>query len=670
MKIKEFFKRYKRIIKETIIVVGVVVGVIIAFVLVNNYKSSSSALPNGMEVSSLEEQLEEYKNEDSDIEGMTKYDKYKMGLNVEDGSDTDEDGLTDKEEIEEYGSDPLKYSTADDMYSDSYKVKHDMDFFTAAEYDGTTKAKNNNCEEVILDLDEAADLTAYVTDGTDDYSLNDFGINTVYKGYKIYNYNGKVSIDIKKILKKNNIELSDISVYICPSGFVYYGLTDLENCKYTENDSVIDIDYELEGDQTYYIYITEKKKISANGALYSTSSSTSSLKSVDTLTCLSPLGHYIFNSPVTVYYVGSDDDETKEAVKEVYIKYIKENDYPIKMKSDEKIKDIIKLTGISSAEMVLKYTAYHNNINFFEYTKGSQTNLRNIVYAFYYIGNIPVNSKVDNGSDSNTGFDVYTDELPFYNFGSYISSGGNCAGISHMTALLFNNKTMTSKGTYKCKIEDKKKKVSWDLTDESNATLLDSGLYDYKTTDFVKENAKTGTIYLKDENLTKAEKNFVKMIGCYWTEANKKIDLESHMHTRTVSSNLHCTIDREDWQLIEDMMDYLDSGKILDVAMYLRAGYGHTVNVYDYKVSGDDVFFYVYDSNFPQDSRAGYTLNDNRCYLKVCKMYRKDGSETFEYIYYPLYGQANVDYSATSDPVLMERNALVVMDENWNVFNK
>ena len=68
--------------------------------------------------------------------------------------------------------------------------------------------------------------------------------------------------------------------------------------------------------------------------------------------------------------------------------------------------------------------------------------------------------------------------------------------------------------------------------------------------------------------------------------------------------------------------------------------------------------------------QRGYTLNDNRCYLKVCKMYRKDGSETFEYIYYPLYGQANVDYSATSDPVLMERNALVVMDENWNVFNK
>ena len=52
------------------------------------------------------------KSEASDIDGMSKYDKYEMGLMVADGSDSDYDGLTDKEEIEKYHTDPLKASTA------------------------------------------------------------------------------------------------------------------------------------------------------------------------------------------------------------------------------------------------------------------------------------------------------------------------------------------------------------------------------------------------------------------------------------------------------------------------------------------------------------------------------------------------------------------------------
>ncbi len=54
---------------------------------------------------------ESLKKEPSDIEGLTKYEKYSMGLNPADGSDSDRDGLSDKEEIELYQSDPLNKST-------------------------------------------------------------------------------------------------------------------------------------------------------------------------------------------------------------------------------------------------------------------------------------------------------------------------------------------------------------------------------------------------------------------------------------------------------------------------------------------------------------------------------------------------------------------------------
>ena len=59
-----------------------------------------------------------------------------MNLNPGDHSDTDGDGLTDKEEIEVYGSDPLLQSTAGDLYFDGYKLEHGMDLFAYYDYTG------------------------------------------------------------------------------------------------------------------------------------------------------------------------------------------------------------------------------------------------------------------------------------------------------------------------------------------------------------------------------------------------------------------------------------------------------------------------------------------------------------------------------------------------------
>lgn len=51
-----------------------------------------------------------------------------------------------------------------------------------------------------------------------------------------------------------------------------------------------------------------------------------------------------------------------------------------------------------------------------------------------------------------TGFDKYEDELPFQNFRSYIGTGGNCAGIRHLTSYLYNTGSFPSGGTYNCNI--------------------------------------------------------------------------------------------------------------------------------------------------------------------------------------------------------------------------
>ena len=66
-------------------------------------------------------------NSEQDIEGLTIRQKLDMGLSTEDGSDTDGDGLTDKEEIETYHTDPLKVQTSGDNIPDGYKAIKGLD---------------------------------------------------------------------------------------------------------------------------------------------------------------------------------------------------------------------------------------------------------------------------------------------------------------------------------------------------------------------------------------------------------------------------------------------------------------------------------------------------------------------------------------------------------------
>ncbi|MBQ6128741.1 MAG: hypothetical protein IJI51_03685, partial [Lachnospiraceae bacterium] len=100
--------------------------------------------------------------EQSDIDGWTRLDKQNAGLQVKDGSDTDGDGLTDKDEIEVYGSDPKKMSTAGDFYSDGYKVANNMDLNTYYESETAPVFEKNECSEIKLTASRLEDLRATV----------------------------------------------------------------------------------------------------------------------------------------------------------------------------------------------------------------------------------------------------------------------------------------------------------------------------------------------------------------------------------------------------------------------------------------------------------------------------------------------------------------------------
>lgn len=270
------------------------------------------------------------------------------------------------------------------------------------------------------------------------------------------------------------------------------------------------------------------------------------------------------------------------------------------------------------------------------------------------------NEKVDqNGTYNSEGFNPYVDELPFQNFSSEYGAGGNCVGIAHLTSYLYNNKKVPSQGSYKCKINDKEKIIKWNIRrDDENKTLLNAGLYDYKDKTFVDEHSGDSVDYLS-KDLSKGEKQFKKMIGCYLQKGNNKFNLDDYTNING---------EHNDWSMIEKMKNYLDKGKIVDVYMLLKTGYGHAVNVYGYQyASEDEMAFYVYDCNILQDKRKGFKLNFEVCALQVKKIKDESGKDKFEYLYYPLKGGENITYMASSNQGLMEENAIVIVDEKWNV---
>lgn len=629
-------------------------------------KGIEETIPAGIAVEEYDKYMEGKKDIPSDIEGKSQYDKYVMGLDYKDGSDTDKDGLTDKEEIEVYGTDPLKESTAGDLYTDGFKVKNGLDLFSKCKYREKISFEKNQCKEVLLTADEPSDLHAAVTDYTDAYSLEEFGIDKIYKGYWMYNYSGNVRIDLKKIFKDHGIGYSDIRIWVIQGAFVVGGLSELEECRYGKDENIISLEYEFEKPCQYFIYITGKKKMDIGFSIGDGDDNSSSKRGAGFIYGF-PIIEQLFGKGMHVDYSEMDTEEKSKRIAKKAVNYC--ND---KMGSKIKPSDRKKVTASDKKRMERKSRLFQFFLPIFEYDPVEGESIFNYIFAYvpyedngYDVGNSGNSrdnlSSPEEDQNSPQGFNKYRDELPFQNFSSEIGGSGNCVGIAHLTSYLYNKKKFPSKGSYKCNVNGNKKKVSWDLSKhKENATLMDKELYDYKYSSFVDEHSAKSNNYLY-KNLTKGEQQFKKMIGCCYAQGNDMIDLNDYIMENG---------ERNEYSLIEKMIAYLDKGKILDVFMYMKGGYGHAVNVYGYDyVESGELVFYVYDSNIPRDQCPGYEMNFDTCILQVKKLENGNGPDTFEYIYLPFKGKVNVTYMATSNWGLMQRNSIVVSDEEWNIFN-
>lgn len=662
LKIRQWIARWSSIIynrnKKFILAMAFMLIVGNAILFIKNYrqqKEFDNAFPVGIEVTDFNEYMESQKDVPSDIDGLSVYDKYEMGLQHQNGSDSDYDGLTDKEEIEIYGTDPLKASSAGDLYTDAYKVHNGIDPFAYIEYSEPVTFPYCECNEVQLTASCPIDFNAVVSDCTVSYDLSNFDIGQVYKGYDLYNYAGTIQIDIHDLAEK--YDFTDLEVYVTYGPFLVPGEADLNKCNVTRDNDIITIDYEFKHGSKYLIFLTEKQDFSIKRLVnkivhFNNTVTLESANKGEILVYGSPWCAFLFHKKIMVYYTDgvSKEDVEKAAIELFGDKYEKEY-------------ELVSHTTINN-----KTNFYDKFLKFYKHPGSTADTWYNVFfrygifcYAPYEISYETANA--DGKSQAvNSGFDKYRDELPFQNFRSYIGTGGNCAGITHLTSYLYNTGQFPSAGSYSCNIDNVYQAINWDLSlDAANATLTDPGLFDYKSTNFITEHS-TGSDFL-NSNLTDGELAFVDMIGCFWTEANDRIDLNTY---EKVSGEYY------DISLLNSMTFLIDQGKILDVYLYMRGGGAHAVNIYGYEYISDNcVIFKVYDNNIPQDNRENYKVNtdkDGNCFLKVFICKNEAGNDTLEYFYQPL--AENKDYIASSMKNLMPTNAMIVMDENWNILNK
>ena len=591
-------------------------------------KSKNEYLTNPLLFS--QEGYEEYlSSEESDLKGFTKLEKYEMGLNPGNDSDTDGDGLLDREEIEVYFSDPLKRSTSGDLYTDYYKVHNNMDVNTSYEYNGTVEFIYNKCPEVIFTATEEADLWSVCEPWV---ITNIHGYKTL-GSYNIYNYEGIVSIDLSDYLTPD-ISMNDIVIFKSE-----WSGSNIKKTKIKTNGNIVTLKDKINRNDNISISVAIKE-----GGLLSSFNSVDDeslsqlMSNADGLVYTWFIWEGLFNIKPTIYYVESGNEVLDKKNKEALCSMA--NYYLAKVSGIEES----DITLVSSSKLKAKR-------KLLESTPWSKKILPNelswLPTQYFDLDMVTGMNAVGASTDT---FKTLEDTLPFQNFNSTISPGGNCAGISHLTSYLYNTGSNPISGSYG--------DISWNISgDDENITLTNPGLSDYKDRDF-KQNHKDNENLLTLD-LTSGEKEFIKMIGAYWSEANDRLNDKEFVCKKTRGQTNYS------WKLIEDMMTVLDHNRILDAAFLYDDGSGHVINILSYEISETNpnlVIFRIYDSNYPGNK---FSFENTDCHLYVQRVTSTyDNTDSFEYYYQPFGGSDRGSFSSNQ-----EIYEMMVYDENWNFLN-
>lgn len=617
-----------------------------------------------------------YKPDDSpsDIEGLTVAEKIAKGLDAENGSDTDNDGLTDKEEIEVYGTDPLKMSTTGDFMSDSEKVKAGLDPLKKTKTKAVTSYPNNEVKAIEFKAESLEDANASAYEETGNVTLEG---RKVYNVYSIANYGGKLVINAKNA--------DNIAVYVCETF-----ADKAKSVPFTVDGNKITLKKNFDNGKTYDVFIAEKKFTNGNvNVVYPAIEALKDdyeqnillnagveTKKIDTdqpdgFIVGSQIGT-VFGRKLDVYYKKLSSSKATRIEMNNLIRSANrfsmswsaltgdDIDTYIHEVDGDFIKNAIgnyRATGPQYEWKLNNYTGFdpYCTLIFFymTYEQGNKINDGNAKNNATYVR---INDSLLHPDEEtilakmqketiNCGF---TDENRFSfpnpgyktNHGDdangKVKSHGICAGMALTMSRLFNGETPELAGTYTAKKAEPEFTTEWDLT---NTYLLASdNLHDIDVNnkDFYADE-------INEDNLPDNEKQLLEYLHGEWAEVN-----DAHLaNDKDVIKEQR----RPSMDTVKKMIDMISDGKCVTVGFtYPEKGktYGHAVNITAVtNLRNNKMWLFTgYDSNYPYDEISG--VGKMGFIIKRSPDRNGRKTDTIEYYYGPV-GISNEEQARLKD---------------------
>lgn len=643
-------------------------------------KDFQSMIPNA-DIEHEEKEMEaQMKETPSDIKGMSQWDKMQQGLIPRDGSDTDCDGLTDKEEIEKYKTDPLNPSSSYDGIPDGIKVEKGLDLTKRYDIESEEyKAAMNRFPEGIKFRNIGMPENALANVWEKDY----FKVagETALVAYSVIGYKGTVDIDFTKHMESGKsyaavlvvdgeikaLELQEgkISTQITKDCVIalIYAPEEFENSSLpvsfndvfgkTGNDTMI-VSLPilqwvgLQDEASIYVFENNflkagKKHVTSNADL------------------ASKLGYNDPNVKIEYRYHDPASFGIAQTFFNTFFKYDwLENTVESSVGSDKfgEVMDIVK-------EFMPHIVQYYD-------IKGNQ-----IDEFMKFIESDGAGGSGENAEDTRpskyvTSFNIAKDTLPFPNFGSYISQDGNCAGFASITMQLFNKDLYPKSDSRTFVFGKEQMSLAYDISEVEEAqTFFDRHLNDYKTALYWR-NTYPEMDTLERDDFEENDAAFLDFIGFKWAEGNAD-----------VNETIRVFNDAIPWTEFEKLLNYFENNnKILYGIIKGSATYGaHAINVYGVEQDPNDSDVYyilVYDNNFPGNKVYGQSGNTATvdCRIKITRYDPLIGEDYIEWSYAPsktylpdyVYGS----YWRWKDSMgglwaAVQYHCLSLFDENWKI---
>lgn len=593
-------KKKHRFLKFLLFILIIFIGIKV-FGIVKNYyeeKEFSKLVKKHILVNEIEviELTEEELQQDFNGDGLTNKEKIDRGLDIL-SDDTDGDGLEDYDEIYKYNSDPTKFSTSGDLFSDAEKVQRGYDINKV--YNEPRKIEINN-DKILLTSDEATDMQAYYKEYTGTVpNKYTFGMQP----FRVYSFTGQAEIKIDnpkyyEVISYDSINKKETKI----------------KHKTTDESIVFDI---INDDPILIVYKQNiLRKLSENAM---SNIDVNVNRESEYIVIICPIANMLVDLPIYIYEVNDNffkDNNSNSVLQKTIesklgngmkVEYSYINSVGAKFVNlflkwfDDEVSIYYNEVGINKSFMdyILIYKRFNDSVSMEKYLYGNNDSEiaesensendseENIIYEF--------EEKYNNTSGeyyADSGFSVIKNAFRFANF-TTPRAGGVCMGFAHITSSIYNNSNLSKiiQGVY-------------DLTEDTFDCIWGKDLYSYIPTSELAtyaDDIPSNEPELDHSDMPKPDSEVVKALEYYYETINDEFRLEKLGWAWNMHNEKQTFVEEN---TIEKVIKRFKKGEIVGVYITDDNCGDHAMNAYkivEDKNDPDILYLKIYDNNFPAD---------------------------------------------------------------------